>query len=62
MLHHFSSHVFFCILQSSSGSRPRAADQLACGREITKCLLVVTQLAFWAWDWPIFPMEALLRA
>ena len=28
--------------------KPRVADQLVLGREITKCILVITQLAFWA--------------
>ena len=32
------------------------------GRKITKCMLVVSPLAFWACDWSIFPMEALLHA
>ena len=31
------------------------------GIKITKCILVVTPLAFWACDWSILPMETLLR-
>jgi len=42
--------------QHALGSGPQAP-----GREITKCILVVTPLAFWACDWPILPIETLLR-
>jgi len=31
------------------------------GREITKCMLMVTPLAFWACDCSILPMETLLQ-
>jgi len=31
------------------------------GRQITKCILVVTALTFWACGWLILLMEALLR-
>jgi len=44
-----------------STDRYRATNQLAPGREIAKCVLVVTPRAFWACDWSILPMEALLR-
>jgi len=42
--------------------KPWAADLLVLGREIAECILVVTPLDFWACDWPILPVEALLRA
>jgi len=42
--------------QNALGSGPQAPS-----REITKCLLVVTPLAFWACDWPILPIETLLQ-
>ena len=41
--------------QHAYGSGPQAP-----GREITKCILVVTPLAFWACDWSILPIETLL--
>jgi len=38
----------------------RAADQLIPGHEIANFQLVVTPLTFWACNWSILPMEALL--
>jgi len=47
---------------NTQSSGPKPADQLIPGREITQGILVVTPLAFWACDWSILPVEALLRA
>jgi len=57
---------------SKTGSNPSAQHALGSGpqppghepvpgSEITKCILVVTPLTFWACDWSILPMETLLR-
>jgi len=41
---------------------PRVADQVVPGREFAKSEVALIPLAFWAGDWSILPMEALLRA
>jgi len=42
-------------------SMPWGNDPQTPGRKITKCILVVTPLTFWACDWSIHPVETLLR-
>jgi len=59
---HQSIHYNTVVSKSRAAGRYLAADQLIPDREITNCILVVTPLAFWACDWLVLPMEALLRA
>jgi len=47
--------------QTLARNTPQGGGPQSPGREITKCILVVTPPAFWACDWSILPMQTLLQ-